>query len=141
MNKKPILGGIIALVVLVSVGAVVIAGGGGKKNASSNSMSGMNMSASSTSTSSDSKAVATDSVTIMNFAFSPTHITVKTGTTVSWTNMDVVGHTVSSDSGTTLNSPLLKNNDTYKHTFSTAGTYSYHCNPHPYMKAIVTVTN
>src|SRR5438094_662529 len=38
--------------------------------------------------------VATSSVNIANFAFSPAVITVKVGTSVTWANMDQDAHTV-----------------------------------------------
>ncbi len=40
-----------------------------------------------------------NSVSIANFAFSPTSLTVKVGTKVSWTNNDTVTHTVTANKG------------------------------------------
>jgi len=79
------------------------------------------------------------SVTIDNFAFSPSSIKVAVGDTVTWTNKQIVNHTVTSDQGNELNSPLIAQNQTYKHIFTTAGTYAYHCQPHPNMKGSVKV--
>jgi len=79
-------------------------------------------------------------VTIQNFAFSPKTLTVAPGTTVMWTNKDSAAHTVTSDSGSTLDSGDLSHGKSYAHTFSTAGTYTYHCAIHPYMKATVVVS-
>lgn len=36
-------------------------------------------------------------VAVANFAFAPASLTVQTGDTVTWTNMDDVSHTVSAD--------------------------------------------
>jgi amicyanin len=82
------------------------------------------------------------SVTIQNFAFSPSSITVKVGETVTWTNNDTIGHTVTSDNNTSggPDSSTINNGKTYSFTFKKAGTYGYHCTPHPYMKGTVTVT-
>jgi len=38
-------------------------------------------------------------VTIMNFAFQPTPLTIPLGTTVVWTNQDTAPHTATSDPG------------------------------------------
>ncbi len=87
-----------------------------------------------------SQPMATNSVTLQNFAFSPVNITVQKGTTVTWTNQDSVTHTVTADSGPSPNSQPLAKGDSYSYTFDSVGTFSYHCTPHPYMKATVTVT-
>ena len=79
----------------------------------------------------------TSNTDIVNMRFSD--VTIKTGDTVTWTNQDTEQHTVSSDSGNELNSPVMENGQTYSHTFTVAGTYTYHCSIHPSMKARVTV--
>jgi plastocyanin len=78
-------------------------------------------------------------VRLERFAFAPANIVVEVGTTVTWTNRDGVGHTVTSDEGDELASPLFGENDTFSHTFDEPGQYSYHCAPHPVMKGLVTV--
>ncbi len=78
-------------------------------------------------------------VAIQGYAFSQPALTIKVGDIVVWTNMDSAPHTVTSDSGSELSSSSLSNGQTYSHTFTTAGTYSYHCGIHPNMKATVTV--
>ena len=61
-----------------------------------------------------SAPVATDKVSIKNFAFAPAAITVKAGTTVTWTNADQDPHTVTSDRNRRpLNSTTLNTGDTY----------------------------
>jgi plastocyanin len=78
-------------------------------------------------------------VLIKNFAFSPSSLTVSVGTTVTWTNQDSASHTVTSDSGSELNSATLSTGQSFSHTFTQAGTFAYHCTIHPFMKATVTV--
>ncbi len=78
-------------------------------------------------------------VRLQDFAFAPANIIVDAGTTVTWTNRDSVGHTVTSDGGGELQSPLFGQNETFSHTFAQPGTYFYHCEPHPNMKGLVTV--
>jgi len=76
------------------------------------------------------------------YAFSPTTLSIKVGTQVVWTNTTDAPHTVTSDTagvfGTTSN---LTTNQTFMFTFTAPGTFAYHCNVHPYMKATITVTS
>ncbi len=79
-------------------------------------------------------------VTISNFAFSPITITIQAGQSVQWTDMDPnpTVHTVTADDNS-FNSGDLHNGDAYTLRFDTPGTYKYHCNYHPFMKAAVVV--
>lgn len=86
-----------------------------------------------------SNAVATKSVEIANFAFSPAVITVKVGATVTWTNKDEDAHTVAI-TGAGVSEPL-QSGDSYAHTFGQPGTYSYRCTIHPNMRGMVVVTS
>lgn len=81
----------------------------------------------------------THNIEISNLAFSAPALIVKTGDTVVWTNKDTISHTVTSDTGNEMSSLLLKPGDTYSHTFNTVGTFNYHCEVHPSMKASITV--
>ncbi|MEZ4086954.1 MAG: cupredoxin family copper-binding protein [Candidatus Gracilibacteria bacterium] len=76
-------------------------------------------------------------VAIIDFTFTPANITIEQGTTVVWTNLDVVDHTVTSDYFT---SDVLKSGDSFSYTFEEAGTYDYFCTLHPQMKGKVTVS-
>jgi plastocyanin len=81
------------------------------------------------------------SVTIKNFAFTPDKVTVTVGSTVTWTNSDTqVQHTVTSDSGGTLDSGPLSSGQSYGKQFDTAGTYAYHCEIHQGMTGTIVVT-
>jgi plastocyanin len=79
-----------------------------------------------------------NSITIMNFAFSPATHTVKAGTKVTWMNNDTVTHTVTADQGA-FDSGDLSPGNSFSFTFTKAGTYSYHCNIHHSMKATIIV--
>jgi plastocyanin len=79
------------------------------------------------------------SVTIENFAFGPSTLTIPKGTKVTWTNKDEPAHTVTSDTGSELDSELLAQGQSFSHVFNTVGTFAYHCTPHPNMKATVVV--
>ncbi|HET7734195.1 MAG TPA: plastocyanin/azurin family copper-binding protein [Paludibacter sp.] len=78
-------------------------------------------------------------VFIKNMAFTPATLTVTTGTTIKWTNKDGVAHTVTSDVAGQFESGSISTNGVYSHTFSTLGTFNYHCTPHPSMKAKIIV--
>jgi len=137
------------LVVIVVIVLLAVAGGGyvlvkNQQSSSSNTdtMSTMNTQTNNSSNSSGNEsAVATDKVTIANFAFSPANITVKKGTTVTWTNSDSTAHTVTeSDGKAGPDSSALDPGSTYTFTFKDAGTFQYHCSIHPSMTGTVVVT-
>lgn len=77
-------------------------------------------------------------IEISNFAFSPRTATVKVGTEVTWINLDSTSHNVTADDNS-FASGQLGNNDTFKFTFTTPGTYNYSCTTHPSMKATIIV--
>jgi plastocyanin len=80
----------------------------------------------------------TAAVVIKSFAYTPQTITVKAGTTVTWTNQDSVQHTVTSTDGistsanvtSAFDSGLFNQGQTFSFTFSKAGTYFYECTIH-----------
>jgi amicyanin len=77
-------------------------------------------------------------VNIDQFTFYPQRITVKAGTTVTWSNEDDVPHTVAS-SGKAFKSKALDTRDKFSFTFTTPGTYDYFCSLHPHMTGAVVV--
>jgi plastocyanin len=72
--------------------------------------------------------------------FSPPTIVVVIGVnnTVTWTNDDIVAHTVTSDTGV-FDSGNIAAGATWSYTFATAGTYNYHCSYHSWMTGTVVV--
>jgi plastocyanin len=78
-------------------------------------------------------------VRIDNFSFSPKEITVAVGTTVTWTNHDDVPHVVASADDQFRKSPALDTDESFSHTFSTAGSYTYFCSIHPHMTGKIIV--
>ncbi len=77
------------------------------------------------------------SVQIKGFAFNPATITVPKGTTVTWTQMDSVQHTVT---GSGFDSGNLNTGVTFHWTFNNAGTFTYGCSIHSSMTGTVIVT-
>ena len=76
------------------------------------------------------------------YSFQPATLSIKMGTQVEWLNTSDAPHTVTSDAAGDFNSTSnITQNQTFKFTFTKAGTFPYHCNIHPYMKATITVTS
>lgn len=84
------------------------------------------------------RAEATNAVVIKNFMFSPMALTVKTGSTVTWKNLDGEPHTVVNDAGM-FRSAALDQNDTFQFKFDKPGVYKVFCGIHPNMKETITV--
>lgn len=87
-----------------------------------------------------STSTGTMQVNIANFSFAPGTVMVKPGTTVTWTQQDKDQHTVTADDNSFGSSPL-STGQTFTHTFTTPGTYHYHCAIHPFMHGTVVVGN
>ncbi|WP_410611506.1 plastocyanin/azurin family copper-binding protein [Amycolatopsis sp. lyj-109] len=86
-------------------------------------------------------APSAKSVEAMGYKFSPADLTIDVGDTVTWTNHDTAPHNiVVTDGPEKFTSPTLQTGQTFSHTFTKAGKYSYYCSIHPDMKATVTVT-
>ena len=99
-------------------------------------------------------------VTMADYYFAPAPLTIKAGTTVKWANTGTTSHTVTSDAGvspafdsgslpapgTTMDpygGTVHTSGGSYSATFSTPGTYAYHCTFHGTtnnMKGTITVT-
>ena len=109
----------IALVLAVPAAVVLVAACGGKGDR-------------------EAPAEPTDMVSMRNSEFLPNHVSVPTGSTVTWSNDDSYPHDVTFDDGTA--SGTMDGGATYERTFETAGTYDYDCTIHPGMVGRVTVT-
>jgi amicyanin len=83
-------------------------------------------------------AAASGSVTIADFNFAPATITVDVGDTVTWNNNGPTPHSATAKDGS-FDTGILRKGQSGSHTFDQAGTYSYICTPHPFMKGTVVV--
>ena len=83
-------------------------------------------------------AAASGSVTIADFSFSPASLTINQGDTVTWVNNGPTPHSATATGGS-FNTGILKAGQSASHTFGQAGTFSYYCQPHPFMKATIVV--
>ncbi|CUR51193.1 exported protein of unknown function [Nitrosotalea devaniterrae] len=71
-------------------------------------------------------------------------VSVMPGTTITWTNTDDKPHSITSGSAQTgpdgkFDSGLIQPGQTYSHTFTDAGSYSYFDQPSPWLSGSVTV--
>lgn len=81
----------------------------------------------------------TREIVIAGFAFSPASVTVKTGTTVKWTNNDSAPHSIASSDGKFTGSSVFSKGNSYQFTFDKPGTYNYICGIHPSMSGQIIV--
>jgi plastocyanin len=78
---------------------------------------------------------------IMNWGFDSPDLSVSAGQTVVWTNTGAQPHTVTADDNASFDSGLVDPGNTFSLEFDNPGVYAYHCTPHPWMKATITVTS
>jgi LPXTG-motif cell wall-anchored protein len=83
-------------------------------------------------------SAATHGVSIADFSFSPSTITINVGDTVVWTNNGPSAHTTTSNSGA-WDSGVLADGASFSHTFNSAASFPYHCDIHPTMTGTVVV--
>jgi amicyanin len=80
-----------------------------------------------------------NAISIHNFSFTPPTLTVKAGTTVTWTNKDDIPHGIGSANNAFKKGPALDTDDSYSFTFTAPGTYQYFCYLHPHMVGSIVV--
>jgi plastocyanin len=114
---------------LLAAVALLLAGCGG---------SGSTGTSSSSSPASASSATP-QAVTIKNYTFKPAKITVPAGTTVKFTNEDSTAHTATSTDSGVFESGAIQPGKTASITLKKAGTFTYYCAFHPFMKGTIVV--
>ena len=77
-------------------------------------------------------------IIVKDFMFSPTPLTIKVGSTVTWTNKDDEPHTVVSDTGV-FKSGGMDTDESFSYKFDKPGTYHFTCSIHPRMVGTVIV--
>ena len=79
-------------------------------------------------------------ITIGNFAFKPSTLTVRAGTPLLWVNEDDVPHIViGTDGDSPIKSQPLDTDDRYALVIQKPGTYKYFCTIHPHMVGTIVV--
>ena len=82
--------------------------------------------------------IGTDTVYMRGSVYTPASLTVMPGIKVTWINDDNVTHTVTADDGS-FNSGDIVAGSKFSFTFTTLGTYNYHCGRHAGMTGTVFV--
>jgi plastocyanin len=81
---------------------------------------------------------STNTISLIDYTFDQSTITVPVGSEVIWNSQDVVFHTVTaSDSSFTA---MLRPHGTFRHTFEEPGEYAFFCAVHPAMTGKIVVT-
>jgi plastocyanin len=83
--------------------------------------------------------VNANTISMKNSAFSPPSLTININTTVTWINDDNMVHTVTADDGS-FNSGDMAAGAKFTHTFSSTGTFNYHCVHHSGMVGTIIST-
>jgi plastocyanin len=78
-------------------------------------------------------------ITISNFKFSPGTLRAQNGARIKVANDDSTSHTVTADDGHSFDSGTVSSGASTTIPAPAAGTYSYHCTIHPFMKGKLVV--
>jgi plastocyanin len=85
----------------------------------------------------------TVTVSVGDNFFDPASVTVTAGSTIIWKNMGTHDHTATSGSpgarSNLFDSGALNPNQSFQHTFSSAGNFAYFCTVHPEMSGMIIV--
>jgi plastocyanin len=81
-----------------------------------------------------------DALTIAGGKYRPKNLTVKVGTTLTWTNNDTKPESVTSDTPGLFDSGLINTGATWSFTFGNAGTFPYHSTASTSTFGSITVT-
>jgi plastocyanin len=84
------------------------------------------------------RAAASTTVSIKDFSFAPKSVTVNVGDTVTFSNQGPTNHTATANGGS-FDTGDLDRGQSGSVTFRNAGTFAYHCEPHPFMTGTVRV--
>ncbi len=79
-------------------------------------------------------------ISIKGGKYRPKNVTIKVGSTLTWTNNDDVPETVTSDTPGLFDSGQIAPNATWSYTFTKAGVFPYHCTGKTGAYGTVTVT-
>ena len=84
-------------------------------------------------------AGGTQEIVIQGSTFTPSLLTIKVGTTVTWSNKDDVTHDIICDLPGTFSGQASQNGGKFSYTFTKAGTFNYACDLHDCMIGTITV--
>ena len=125
-STRPLAGAARLLLAAVAVALVGCGSSGGTGSSSSSSPSG-------------TANAAPKAVTIKDYTFKPAKITVPEGTTVDFSNEDSTAHTATSTESGVFESGAIQPGKSGSITLKKAGTFTYYCAFHPFMKGTIVV--
>ena len=117
---------------LLAAFAIAIAGCGSSDSSSSSSATAAQSAA-------GAKSGSPQAVTIKEYTFKPAKITVPAGTTVDFSNEDSTAHTATSTESGVFESGAIQPGTKGTITLKKAGTFTYYCAFHPFMKGTIVV--
>jgi plastocyanin len=121
--------------------AVVVAGCGSSSSGASGGSTTMGSQSNAATTPAAAPAgpaVSNATVDINSFKYKPVTIAVKKGGHVKWTNSDAAAHTATADNRS-FDTQTIDKGKAKTVAMTTAGTFAYHCDFHPFMKATIVV--
>lgn len=83
-------------------------------------------------------SIVSGASTMTTTAYAPNPITVSVGGTVTWVNNDNTTHTATGNDGL-FDTGNIAPGASYSRTFTSAGSFAYHCTQHPGMVGTVNV--
>jgi plastocyanin len=83
-------------------------------------------------------SIVSGSRTLTTTAYAPNPVNIAVGGSLTWTNNDTIAHTATDNNGG-WDSGSIAPGGQFTRTFSTAGTFAYHCTIHPNMVGTVNV--
>lgn len=84
-------------------------------------------------------AAGNETIEISNFAYSPASVTVKVGTTITFTNEESVEHTATSNTEGLFDTGTLGMGQSVRLKMNKVGTFSFHCSFHAFMRGTIKV--
>lgn len=134
------------LLAALLVGATSACGGGGGYTTGANTSNG----GGTTGNGGGTTMMGASIVTVQDFSFAPSSVTVSAGSAVTWSNVGAATHHPVADAGAFDAGDLAPAQSgaygtssgiggSSSFTFTTPGTYAYHCSIHPSMTGTITV--
>jgi plastocyanin len=91
------------------------------------------------STTSAAISAGSKTIEISSFAYSPAAVTVKVGTTITFTNEESVEHTATSNIEGLFDTGTLNKGQSVRLKMNKVGTFSFHCSFHAFMHGTIKV--
>ena len=118
--------GVALLVVTIGSAMAIACSGSSSSPSAPSSGSGTNVS------------IVSGSSNLTTTAYAPNPVSISVGGTVTWINNDTTAHTATGNTGS-FDSGTIGPGGSFSRTFTSAGSFPYHCTLHPGMVGTVNV--